>query len=324
MPPQEWLGPRATPPPDWRGSQPGSYGGVPPGPGYMEHPPQRPPGPFASMAPMTRGPVPPAQYSWMPPHHGGPMQRPPYAPRGPGDVTDMWGMRPPSGPQSSPYGPPGTDHWSSRAHGQGREPEKAPAPAALVDADHRGVAADNGSVPPPSLASLTDASAPGASSVGVEDGGEDDAPPPARTAADRFRNVRIVQSAVSADMLAHLRKIGVPLEQRNGPKAFTSAAPDEVGIAEDAAASRECARLGLDGSAQRRLPMPGPLRLPLCTVELQQVGLWERFRQRCGTPMPPEPPPVQCEVRKSRGGGQVVVPHIPPIGTGPAAVAVNG
>merc|ERR1711879_1099267 len=139
----------------------------------------------------------------------------------------------------------------------------------------------------------------------------------------RFRSVQIVQSALSETMINYLRKVGVPLENRSGNRSASSLCTEEVGLAEDAAAAREGARLGLDGAAQKRLPMPGPLRLPVCTVELQQVGLWDRFRQRCGTSMPSEPPPIQCEVRKSRGGGQVVVPHVVPIGSGPAAVAAS-
>lgn len=189
-------------------------------------------------------------------------------------------------------------------HGNGREAmSKAPGPPApLALADEASAASPLAS---PDAASLG----------GVDDGDDDEVAPPPRTAADRFRNIHIVQTALSADMRAYLQKIGVPLE---GQKAASSTATEEVGLAEDVAAARECARLGLDGSAKGRLPMPGPLRLPVCTVELQQEGLWDRFRQRCGTPMPPEPPPIQCKLQKSKGGGQVVQPHTV---AGPAAVA---
>lgn len=154
---------------------------------------------------------------------------------------------------------------------------------------------------------LTDA---GAGQLGGVDDGvveEEDEPPAPRTAADRFRNIRVVQSALGADMLALLRKSGVSLESQSGPSVSVSTGTEEAGLAEDEASARECTRLGLDVGPQRRLPMPGPLRLPVCTID-QQVGLWDRFRKFCGTKMPAEPPPIQCEIRKSRGGGQVVVP----------------
>lgn len=337
VPPQDWIGPareaREPPPTEWRG--PGAY------------PPQRPPGPYAPMPPMPRGLGPPMQYSWMPPrpedgqYHAAPpgewrgpaMPRPQYDPRG--DPSDIWVMRSPSAPQGSPFGSPGADPWGARPpgseasgfpgpvqHGKGTETEKAPpATLALTDADPPASVPDQ-VVPVATVA--PDVAVDGGTNLGVFDGDEDDALPPPRTLADRLRNVQIVQSALSQGMLTNLRKSGVPLDNRFSQRAPTSITAEEVGLSEDVAASRECTRLGLNGSAQRRLPMQGPLRLPVCTVELQQVGLWDRFRQRCGTQMPPEPPPTQCVIQKSRGGGQVVVPHVGAVAPGPAVVAPSG
>lgn len=356
-PPQDWRGPadgRGPPPAEWRG--PGGYSGPPPGaPGayppprgssdptwYGDHvPPQRPPGPF--MPPMRAqvpgGPMLGApDYGWMHPHPDDAGQyrgTPPGEWRGPSMQRPPFGLpvaRPLTAPQGAPF--PGADPWGGRPpgsegpasfpgpfqHGKGRDAERPPEPPPQLALTDGG--SDQASAP--AVAMPLDATSQGApgpnSGVGADDGDDDDAVPPPRTAADRFRNVRIVRSAISESMTAYLRKKGVPLDSRFCQRASTSVATEEAGLAEDAAASRECARLGLDGGAQRaRLPMPGPLRLPVCTVELQHVGLWERFRQRCGTPVPREPPPIQCELKKSRGGGQVVLPHVLPAGPGPAA-----
>merc|ERR1712232_288391 len=80
-----------------------------------------------------------------------------------------------------------------------------------------------------------------------------------------------------------------------------------------ATARARCARLGLDGgttNTRKRPPMPTQPRLPVCTLDPQRVGLWERFQQRCGTALPPESPAMPCELKKSRAGGSVLVPLV--------------
>jgi len=304
-PPQEWLGPRETrgpPPAEWRG--PPGYGGMPPGAYppprapleyFGNHGPQRPPGNFPGMSPVSRGQVPP-DYGWPgmqhpgepPPEWRGPAMRPAYGAPGQGDRADMWAQRP---PQSSPFAPPGFP--SAPQHGQVRDAD----PKAR---DTRGPGIEQSSVPvsvvPSDLSLVTNASQ-----------ADDDKPPPPRTVADRFNNVRIVRSALGEKLITYLKTSGVRVDNEVVP----AIAGEELGPAGEAAMVRECARLGLDGGAQRaRLPMPGPLKLPACTAELSHVGLWDKFKRRCGTPLPAEPQPIPFEIRKSQGGGQVVVPLI--------------
>jgi len=142
------------------------------------------------------------------------------------------------------------------------------------------------------------------------------------TAADILRNVQVVRSALSERMLARLRSAGV-MEDSPPGSAGGGGGLDEAGVPEEAplaeaAAQARCVALGIGGSAPRvRLPAPapGPQRLPACTVGLTHTGLWERFRMKCGTPVPGDAPPIPCELRTSRGGGHVVVPLVIPTST---------
>jgi len=130
--------------------------------------------------------------------------------------------------------------------------------------------------------------------------------------AYRLAGVPIVFSALSERAKARLRTAGLPSEASSKPSS-SLVGVDELGEAPAVAAAlrAQCARLGLDGSPRARLPPPhpSPPRLPACTVGLsQEKGLWERFRQRCGQPVPPEPPGIPCQLKDSSGGGRVVVP----------------
>lgn len=120
-----------------------------------------------------------------------------------------------------------------------------------------------------------------------------------------------MRSALSERMLAKLRAAGV--DQPVPRAAFEEALEDVPGAA--GAASAKCARLGIDATCSTRSKLPPPSlgapRLPMCTVGLLHTGLWERFRTKCGTPLPAEAPPIACELRTSRGGGNVVVPLAP-------------
>merc|ERR1711920_877836 len=124
-------------------------------------------------------------------------------------------------------------------------------------------------------------------------------------------------------MLSRLRSCGVPVDGQRSSASLAgtgSATVEEAGSSEEApmvaaVAQAMCSRLGLDigstGNAPKaRLPppIPGPPRIPACAITLNHVGLWERFRKICGTPLPAETPQIPCELRTSRGGGQVVVP----------------
>lgn len=358
VPPHDWRGPGLTqpPPPDWRGpGQPPSEW-RPPGMyqphGMYQPPPQR--GPFQQMPP-PRGPI--AGYYGMPPRPEPPAEwqgpgMPPAAysgQRGPGDPGDMWGGRPPPGAP-----PPGPDHWGARPtapfqhpgfgnQAPGRESEKLAATQQGSDgtrgnvADSKGAAAGSGSVG--AVAAIRDASPQAMGIVAgqgqmagafgrVGDGanGAEAASLPPRTHADRFRGIRINGSLLTQALVEYLRTKGVTVDTKSGSGApASSGAGEDGGISEDAATTSalnaQCARLGLDGMQRARLPppMPMPLRLPVSTSELAQEGLFERFRQRCGTALPADPPPMPCESRSSLGGGHVVIP----IALGPP-VAVGG
>lgn len=149
-----------------------------------------------------------------------------------------------------------------------------------------------------------------------EDGeARDDELPAPPSVAERLRDVVLVRSALSERMLARLRAVGVSGDSPARPPLSTSGIT-EVGASGEAPAAvaavqAQCSRLGLDSGPRARLPppMPGPARLPACTVGLaQHAGLWERFRQRCGAPVPAEAPPIPCQLRSSAGGGHVVAP----------------
>lgn len=349
-PPQDWRGPalldpRGPPPQDWRG--PNDWRGPPGPPG--SYPPPRPgvdprwPMPFAPPMPgqfPQRGPMPPGgPHGWhMPPmpHPEGPPdgwrgvpQRPPYRPGEP--PSDMWAARPPSAPSGAGQwcGVPQIQQQPPPRFGP-REPEKpldsTSAAGAASGSESRG--AGGGKSAAAAGASAASIAAGDMSIRGfVEDGDdEEDTQPKPQTASDRLRGVRIVRSALSELTLTRLRNAGIPVDGQKSSASIvgrSGAIADEAGTSEElpvatASAHSRCSRLGLDGgSAQRaRLPppMPGPPRLPACTIGLNHVGLWERFRKICGTPVPPDTPPIPCELRTSRGGGHVVVPLVIAIG----------
>lgn len=139
--------------------------------------------------------------------------------------------------------------------------------------------------------------------------------PPPPTLRERVRGIRVVASALSPAMLDRLRKEGVTVDD-------IPVRPKDISAF---AAQQQCVRLGLDGgpgatgsdngaAAQRQLPqlMAGPLRIPASSVRISHEGLWERFRKECGMPLPPETPPIPCELQKSQLGGHVVVHVLPP------------
>lgn len=231
-------------------------------------------------------------------------QRPPYAGRG-----DELAVYSPPGASGPPGGPPGGGRFAEPppgfpgsfppgVHGQS-EGEKAFEAASL---------AAEAAMP-----ALTDA--PGAGDA--DDPA--DAPLPPQTAAERLAGVRLVRSALSERLVRKLQDAGVPVD---GPGHLSSlsglagaACAEEMGSEDQpTAASSRCSRLGLDGDIRQRArlppPMPGVPRLPVCIFEPTLGGLWEKFRQRCGTPVPADPAPLPCELRTSRGGGNVVVPLV--------------
>jgi len=271
----------------------------------------------------------------------GPMglQPPAYGPRGPVESTgDMWASRSPSatGLSSGHWGagPPGDASAGYPGayqqpplgfglDGHGGEPDKPFDTAAVAVPAAEGQGAGAGAALPAHADAVPPASA-GGGGVGTnaEDGedGEDALPMP-QTVAKRLRGVRVVRSALSERMLTRLRAAGVLVDGQPSHRPSVTNALDDAGASVEApvaaaAAHSRCTRLGLDnGSAQRaRLPppTPGPSRLPACTIGLSHAGLWERFRTKCGTPVPAETPPIPCELRTSRGGGHVVVPLVIP------------
>jgi len=135
------------------------------------------------------------------------------------------------------------------------------------------------------------------------------------TAAERLLKVRIVASVLGEQMITQLRSLGVRLRSKEATDGTSdSKTGDELqptSISGNAAAQAQCVRLGLlsTGPQRSRLPQAktGPPRIPACTLGLSQTNIWERFRQRCGTPLPSEPQAVACELKVSHGGGHVVV-----------------
>jgi len=343
-PPVDWRGPgamaldpRGQPPPDWRGpsDMPRDWRG-PPGPHSPPgmYPPPRsaadprwsyPPG-----GPMGR-PGPCGDYGWPP--HGmpppgpeppgewrGPSPRhaPPYAPR-PGDPSvDLWASRAgyPGGYQQPSAGFGCRGHEGHGGPGPGGELERlldsktgrgAEGPGPGFSAGNLGPAGGPTREASSGCAGACSSRTPGA---GADD--EEEEPPAPFTPADRFRGVRIAWSALSQGLQARLRAAGVPSDRNQAPRS--SAAATEPGRALDqeaAAAQRRCSRLGLDCPQRSRAPqpMPTPPRLPVCTLELSHAGLWERFREKCGTAAPTDAA-VPCELRKSRGGGSVLAPML--------------
>ena len=130
------------------------------------------------------------------------------------------------------------------------------------------------------------------------------------TPAERLRGVRIVTNALSQATLERLRAAGIPENGRSESSAETNeygaTSAEAAGAAGGVVSVRSrCISLGLDGTMQRARippPMPTPAKLPVCTSDIKYTGLWERFRQICGTPIPADAPTVPCEIRKSRVG----------------------
>jgi len=134
--------------------------------------------------------------------------------------------------------------------------------------------------------------------------------PPPKTPLERLRDVRIVRSALSQRMLTRLRSAGIIADTPAGQQS--NAAELELSSAHHKASS---AMLGLDAAAVEqvaKLPMPpaANLQISASTVGLSHDGLWDRFRKVCGMALPSSTPAATaaCELRNSRGGGQVLLP----------------
>eukprot|EP00931_Biecheleriopsis_adriatica_P075022 TRINITY_DN48985_c0_g1_i1.p1 TRINITY_DN48985_c0_g1~~TRINITY_DN48985_c0_g1_i1.p1 ORF type:complete len:373 (+),score=57.02 TRINITY_DN48985_c0_g1_i1:25-1143(+) len=298
--PADWRGP---PPMDWQGAY-GPPGAWPPRPmgAYPPQPMQRPSGQYAGWHVTDGRGEPPVE--WRGPGGGSRPAPSPY-----GSDTGAW----------TPTGPP-PSHWGGNAGGPpahwGAPPQPA-APAYPVQPDPIKSEA-------PAASQVQAGTAPPAESPAVAE----PALPAPPTPAQRLSKIRIVTSALGEQMLEKLRSMGV-LSKR-GPT--TSLDPDDAadskgsevpagtsmlaaGITGAAAAQAHCAHLGLltVGAHRDRSRLPPPVqakqRVHVCTLGLAHSGLWERFRQRCGTPLPVDPQPLPCELKNSLGGGQVVVPR---------------
>lgn len=112
--------------------------------------------------------------------------------------------------------------------------------------------------------------------------------PAVPTPVERLKRIRVVASALSEQMLEKLSSLGVSSSRKGHSMAETHSLPGTSTALKEA----QCARLGLTASSastqRSKLPPPGPAmpRLLACTLGLAHSGLWERFRQRCGTPLP--------------------------------------
>lgn len=142
---------------------------------------------------------------------------------------------------------------------------------------------------------------------------EEELAPAQKTVAERLRGLRIVRGALSEATQKKMDAAGVPTD---GGLAST-AAPVFKGLLVDddvlaAATKAKSTRLGLDGVAGPRVKapqaMPTAPRLPVCSLDMKQSGLWDKFRLRCGLPLAADgPPALPCELRTSRRGGSVLV-----------------
>lgn len=277
---------RASPPPaDWRG---------PTGPtGPTDYRP--PPTEWAGMA----GYAPQSHMGWPPPQRPS-MYRPPgYGPwhvppprepmdwRPPAGAPGTW--TPPSATAPTHWGGAPPPHWSGPAP-YAKGPFENPRPAVVENGHSAG---------PPNSTSLGAPEPVMALAAPVEE-----PLPPALTTSERLRSVRLVASALSEPMLDKLHSLGVM--PKKGKEVMEKAAD----ALRSESASAQCDLLGLSfGSSSSRLPI-GKRRTvptPVCTLGLAPGGLWERFRQRCGTPIPPEPPSFTPQLRSSKVGGHVVV-----------------
>uniref|UniRef100_A0A7S1AY28 Uncharacterized protein n=1 Tax=Noctiluca scintillans TaxID=2966 RepID=A0A7S1AY28_NOCSC len=199
----------------------------------------------------------------------------PYGPRGPSEA-EMWGARPPL-PSPAPCS---QDVPSTRGPAREGSPSVSQQPSVESRPD------------------IPVAEIPLAAS-------EEEAPDPRRT-AECLQGVRIMRSLLSEKTVAKLRAAGVSVDSNEvGSTDVREEAPA-------AAVHSRCSRLGLDSSRARLPPpMPGPPRLPVGIVEpSNDAGLWEKFRQLSGTPLPAGSSAIPCELRTSRGGGHVVVPIV--------------
>lgn len=264
----------------------------------------------------------------------------PYPPR-PGEPAGSW--QPPPGYPPPPCGggppaeaPPGYPGYHGAHVGYSRDGAGGEADKGVPPTGPSAGAAPGAAVPGTgsSALALADSQVPGGAGAGRGTGPdevdvrEDELPKPP-TAAERLKGVPLVRTALSERMLARLGSLGV-LGEEPKPLLLSSSA-GELGASGEAPAAAaavraQCARFGLDVGPRTKLPpiMPGPARLPACTVGLaQHTGLWERFRQRCGTPVSPEAqaPAIPCQLRASGGGGQVVAPVLTPSGASTAVGA---
>mmetsp|Transcript_101800 Transcript_101800/g.287156 ORF Transcript_101800/g.287156 Transcript_101800/m.287156 type:complete len:483 (+) Transcript_101800:104-1552(+) len=354
--PRDWRGPvgmYAPPPgadPRWYADRTSSRPMYPPPlrPGAPPHwgpPPGGIPPPRAEGAPHFRG-EPPAEWRGPAMHQPGPT----YGSRGATEAPDLWAPSRSSGPcapgpwrggaSTGASGPPG-----GPLGGSGGGPSAADAGRAGGETEK---AFDASSSKAPGVDNVAAAAGLAAGNVaqadhslqgGVGDGGNgmdggvansdeegvQAAPPVPNTAAERLRGLSLVRSALSPTTLASLRSAGVNVD---APAAMGATSPATCGAAVASAeatstAQMRCGRLGLDGGTSQRNrlppPMPTPPRLPVCTLDLKHVGLWERFRQRCGTQAPPDAPPAPCEIRKSRFGGSILAPCVVAMGDATAS-----
>eukprot|EP00928_Gymnodinium_smaydae_P062004 TRINITY_DN45957_c0_g1_i1.p1 TRINITY_DN45957_c0_g1~~TRINITY_DN45957_c0_g1_i1.p1 ORF type:complete len:422 (-),score=57.56 TRINITY_DN45957_c0_g1_i1:39-1304(-) len=328
VPPMDWRGPGAAhgpPPTEWRG--PGADWRGPPG--------SHAPPPYWAQPPRPMSMYPPPQHGGPPPHWGAPhASMPPRV-----DETGRYGSAPPTDwhgpgvprPGEPPGGPP-VDLWRSPpVHGangwSGGDVSSASAgypPAASVPAIRNEAEAATEAAGGSGKADVhgSDAMARGPDAGGGDSDGNDVDPEEAddvalapKTLADRLEGIQLVAGALTQATWARLRAAGIPCGERQslGGEAAGESAPRKVQPhldAEDAAAL--CVKLGLNNVATKRMPPPMPLppRLPLCTTDVKHCGLWEQFRSRCGTPIPPEASAAPCELRKSRGGGNVLAPSV--------------
>jgi len=330
QPPMDWRGPSgggAPPPQDWRG--PGGWPGPPPG--YNEAPPgyYPPPGWHGQHAPMGYPPPPPPGAFGAP---GGQAGRLPGAPpadwRGaaagyPHAPPPGWGAPPEAAAGFPGYGgPPQADNASIALPASPPAAATVPAPpAAEAPSGQPGY-----SQAPP--AAIEDSAEGGL-------GGREEPLPPAPTAAERLKGVPLVTAGLSERMVAKLKALGLlglePASSGGKPLSSSTTPASELGPPQSGEASTlkaQCDRLGLSFPSSRPVSSPavGPARLPACTAGLaQHAGLWERFRQRCGTLVAADAqaPPIPCQVRPSGGGGQVVAPLLLPTGAGPTVKAAS-
>ncbi|CAK9097125.1 unnamed protein product [Durusdinium trenchii] len=254
-----------------------------------------------------------------PGHMAWPPQRPMYRPPG---GYGPWGVPPPREPDWRPaMGAPGTwtppapswtgppTHWVGPSYEKG--PFEASTPA--VENGHSASSGIAGAAP------LDLAGTPGgAGAAPVEE-----PLPPAPTASERLRNVRLVSSGLSQTMLEKLHSLGIRPKtggaEKGQAKPVWSRWTVEHPLSSPCDASARACELGLDaehglaaehGLSRSALPAPtGKRRATVCTLGLAQQGLWERFRQRCGTPLPAEPVSYASQLRSSKLGHVVVLAH---------------